>query len=325
MRHIYSYIVLTFLLGLIFVGCEKASIEVPQKVEVEVPTNRYINFNAQVGTRATLITDMKRDFAVTAFNYNEDWSTAVATAQPNVLHNQVITWNRSIHTYNPMKTWEENKKYTFFAHYPTTLTLSGSGTYGTPYITYSLPNNVANMVDIMTASLFDTDNSFSNTVGFTFKHRLTALGVQIRNLNKDTSIELDKLNITFTGNTLKYNNATISLDESITMTRTGSSVYQGPYSLISSGSISIPALETVSLENALIFIPQEGTNTDDYLQGNITYGYNNSDDSKGFNVGRDMKAGRKYYLQMTFSAGAITIAIIESGEWTDKDVEIEFE
>ena len=78
----------------------------------------------------------------------------------------------------------------------------------------------------------------------------------------------------------------------------------------------------------MIFIPQEGTSTDDFLQGNITYSYsdkNSDEEPQTFNVGRDMKAGRKYYLQMTFSAGAITIAIIESGEWTDKDVDIKFE
>lgn len=336
MKRIYSNIISILSLSVLFVGCEKASDVVSPEVEIEIPTEGYIHFNTQVGTRGALITDMKRNFAVTAFNYDVDWNTAVATAQPGVLHNQQIKWDDPIHTYdidnettgNQLKTWEDGKKYTFFAHYPTTLTLSSSTTYGTPYITYSLPTDVASMVDIMTASVFDTDNSLSNTVGFTFKHRLAALGVQIRNLNSDASIELDKLNITFTGNTLKYNQATISLDESIAMTRTGSSVSQGPYSIIPSGSVTIPAMETVSLENALIFIPQEGTGTSDYLQGNITYSYsssNSDEDPKAFNVGRDMKAGRKYYLQMTFSAGAITIAIIESGEWTDKDVDIEFE
>ena len=44
-----------------------------------------------------------------------------------------------------------------------------------------------------------------------------------------------------------------------------------------------------------------------------------------FDTKKDLKAGRKYYLQMTFSRSAITIAIIESGAWEDKDVEIEFE
>lgn len=336
MRRIYSYII-ALSLFMLFTGCEESLITSPE-AEIEIPTGNYIHFNTQVSTRGTLITDMKRNFAVTAFDYDKDWSTAVATALPtDSMHNQLVTWNGSLHTYdtnpsesgNQLKEWEEGKKYTFFAHQPTDLTISSSTTYGTPYLTYTLPADVANMVDIMTASVFDTDNTLGNTVGLTFKHRLTALGIQIRNLNKDNSIELDKLNISFINNTLKYNKATIPLDASMEMTRTVSgSVSQGPYSFISSGAISIPALETVSLDNAMIFIPQEGTSTDDFLQGNITYSYsdkNSDEEPQTFNVGRDMKVGRKYYLQMTFSAGAITIAIIESGEWTDKDVDIEFE
>lgn len=328
MRRIYSYII-AFSLFMLFTGCEESLITSPE-AEIEIPTGNYIHFNTQVSTRGTLITDMKRDFAVTAFNYVKDWSTAVATAQPGVMHNQLVTWNGSLHTYDQLKEWEEGMKYTFFAHQPTGLELSPNTTYGTPYLTYTLPTDVASMVDIMTASVFDTDNTLGNTVGLTFKHRLTALGIQIRNLKEDP-IELDKLNISFTENSLKYNKATIPLDASMEMTRTASDdgVYQGPYSFISSGTITtIPALETVSLDNAMIFIPQEGTSTKDFLQGNITYSYsdsNSDEDPQTFNVGRDMKAGRKYYLQMTFSADAITIAIIESGEWTDKDVDIEFE
>ena len=44
-----------------------------------------------------------------------------------------------------------------------------------------------------------------------------------------------------------------------------------------------------------------------------------------FDIGKNIVAGRKYALLMNFSRTSVTIAIVESGEWTDQDIDIEFE
>ena len=149
----------------------------------------YIYFNSEIDSRANLVTDMaEKPFSVTAFNYTGDWNTVKVKAAPNVFHNQLIKWEENKHTYdtdattdgNQLKKWEGGKKYTFFAHYPhvsenSNVSISGSTTEGVPYITYTLQPN--KMVDVMTASLFDTDNTATNAVGLTFKHRLVAMDI----------------------------------------------------------------------------------------------------------------------------------------------------
>ena len=342
-----------------------------------VPTDGYIYFNSEINSRGTLVTDMEgKPFSVTAFNYTGDWNTVKVKAAPNVFHDQLIKWEENKHTYdtdatqsgNQLKEWEGGKKYTFFAHYPhhseyPNAVISGSDTEGVPFITYTLQPN--QMVDVMTASLIDTDNSAANHVGLTFKHRLVAMDIQARNLidpinNTPVYIKLTGLTMTFTNQ--KYNQAKIWLDEvqgMETSTAAGWSTTQR-YDMIPSGqSVLLNPMGNASDEDAsvnvssemgstLIFLPQEGTNASDCLQGEVsfTYKYVKQDGTEfknselkdelgnkiepqtgpiSFTTGKEMVAGRKYAFQMNFSRTMVTIGIVEQGEWTDKDIDIEFE
>lgn len=316
-------------LSAILAGCDKQMAEIPTD---EVPAEGYILFGSKVDSRAELITDMNRDFSVTAFKYNNDveWSTVVNTIQPNVFHNQLVEWN-STHSYTPLVPWEANTHYAFFAHYPSTgVTLSDNTSYGTPYITYDLPTTVDAMHDVMTASVLNRDNSVGNTVELKFKHRMAAFGVQLRNMN-DFDLILNSLQINFAD--LLYNRVTIPLDASMATTPTANGSVTQAYTLITSSSddsddFTVPANSTVDFTKYLLLIPQNRKSDTDFLNGTVTLNYPDIPDaekSKTFDLGTDLKEGRKYFLQLTFSKNAITIAIIESANWIDKDVDIEFE
>lgn len=317
-------------LSAILAGCDKQMAEIPTD---EVPAEGYILFGSKVDSRAALITDMNRDFSVTAFKYNNDveWSTVVNTIQPNVFHNQSVSWNSTdkIHSYDPLVPWEANTHYAFFAHYPSTgVRLSGNTSYGTPYITYDLPTTVDAMHDVMTASVLNRDNSVGNTVELKFKHRMAAFGVQLRNMN-DFDLTLNSLQINFED--LLYNQVTIPLDASMATTPTADGSVTQAYTLIPSTdctSFTVPANSTVDFTKYLLLIPQNRKSETDFLNGTVTLNYPdipNDQKTKEFDLETDLKEGRKYFLQLTFSKNAITIAIIESANWIDKNVDIEFE
>lgn len=345
-----------------------------------VPTDGYIYFNSEINSRGTLVTDMEgKPFSVTAFNYTGDWNTVKVKAAPNVFHDQLVEWEENKHTYdtdattdgNQLKKWEGGKKYTFFAHYPhvnenSSVSISESDTEGVPYITYTL--EPSNMVDVMTASLFDTDNTATNAVGLTFKHRLVAMDIQARNLidpviidgmETPVYIKLTALTMEFTNQ--KYNLAKIWLDEEMGMEISAAAGWNTTqsYTMIPAGEVILKPMGDASDEDAsvnvssdkgttLIFLPQEGTNASDCLQGEVSFTYkyvkqdgtefndNELKDEQGNNIepqtgpisfttGKEMVAGRKYAFQMNFSRTMVTIGIVEQGEWTDKDIEIEFE
>lgn len=327
------------------------------------PTEDYIFFNTEVASRGELVTEMiGRNFGVMGYEYTGDWNTVKVQAKPNLFNAQTIEWNDTsgVHQYKPLKVWKPGYKYTFFGYYPTTgIELSGSEVEGVPYLTYTLPDTPADMKDVMTASLYDTDNSASNSVGLTFQHRLVAMNVQARNFNTPYNgnpvyIKLTDVSITYTN--LKYDKVTLPMDASLPVARTEATNQTKAYTILQNGNLLISPTdtstgETTSVEvsagqtppTTLILIPQEGTDeSDDYLKGNVTFTFDYVDANGNkitiadvaeqpgirtlpFDLGKSIVAGRKYALLMNFSRTSVTIAIVESGEWTDKDIDIEFE
>lgn len=323
------------------------------------PTEGYIYFNTEVASRGELITEMTgKNFGVMGYEYSGDWNTVKVQAKPELFHAQTIAWNDTsgVHEYKPLKAWTPGNKYTFFGYYPTTgVTPSGSTVEGVPYLTYTLPDSPADMKDVMTATLYDTDNSASNAVGLTFQHRLVAMNVQARNFNtpyNNTPVYVQLSNVSITYTNLKYNQVTLPMDASLPITRTEASNKTKTYPILN-GTLTIPppntqtgeaeAVELSSIHNTtLILIPQESTDEEnDYLKGKVSFAFSYVDANGNtlniadaaspgtremdFDLAKSIVAGRKYALLMNFSRTSVTIAIVESGEWTDQDIDIEFE
>ena len=313
--------------------------------EVLIPVNDYIYFNTEVSSRGELMTSMEgKTFGVTAYKYSNtiDWETVEAKATSNVFddHGLNVFWTEDengngYHTYNNPISWDAASKYTFFGYYPyDRVSISERGIEGVPYIDYSLPRNVENMADVMTASLFNTNNSASNAVGLTFKHRLVAMDIQARNfLDEGIDVTINSLSVSF--DNLQYNKVRLPLDASLAITPAVENGWDGKptYSILSSPVTIEPtnmasgtsAATSLSSNSSLIFIPQ-ATN----LKGkiNITYQINGGNETTihpEFDTGKSMLAGRKFYLLINFSKTSVSIAIVDSGEWSDENIEIEFE
>lgn len=187
-------------------GTEWGDVNVPLD-----PSKHYIHFDADIKTRGALIEGslLNNKFAVVGYQHRGNWEAEEVLAAPNVFETtpQIITYADGIFSYSPMRVWSGNK-YSFFGYYPAdnnNVTLTA--TQGTPYITYTLPedNDPTKLIDVMTADYIDTGVAASASVAMPFRHRLCAIDVGARNYyeynhdgdattpNKDVTIEITRL------------------------------------------------------------------------------------------------------------------------------------
>lgn len=310
---------------------------------VDLEWGGYIVFDTEVATRGALYTASTlsgQNFGVLGYKYTNStpWDTYKATATPNVFSNtpQQVTWSSTSYTYNPLQQWENGSRYTFFGYYPWGLNIVS--TSGVQYINYSQPTDPAQMSDVMTGMISDIDNSGNGVVGLTFWHRLCCLNVEARNLNEDTE-QIYDLKITI--NSPMYSSAQIPLDHNMAITPGTVDSSSKTYQIIpndASQKVSIPKYTgeatDLSGDNNILFIPQQQSVMGN-LSGTISFKDKNGNarpnstqldiDNCKFDSSKNFEAGKKYTLVLNFSDEAISIAIIESGEWTDKGQSIIFE
>ena len=354
------------LVSTLFIGCSKVA-PAPEEEQIVVPTKPYIYFDAGISTRGSLVggTTLNRNFSVYGYTYefNNKWSTYRVTAKPNVFANvpQYVTYSSGNYKYDPVKEWAGGK-YTFFAFYPQTVTPSGAGVEGTPYITYAPDfNDVGSHIDIMTAMFEDTSLSSSPYVYFDFYHRLFAVDVVAMNFYEHSyddpdaentviteKITIDIVDLALQFKNVQYKEAKIYLDRRIASECTPADAGTTPYyEIISEGSGSgiyinyneDATLRPITAQNnsSMIFIPQEKSN----LEVTTTVSYKKRRPNGEYltdDIGNEvftqtietpfkqpLKEGSRYYLQITFTSSAVSISIITSDEWYDIKVDYEFE
>lgn len=360
MKYLNHNIYLTLLLSFLFVGCDKAD-EILD-IEPDTPAYGYILFNADKPTRGALVDDMNRPFGVMGYyweynNQNDIWTTVRVLATPDVFHAQKITYDdgSQLHTYEQLKPWEFGYKYTFFGYYPYetesqgTLSVSDNSVQGTPYITYTLPTDVAKMQDVMTAAVYDTDYRSTREVAFTFKHRLTAVDVQMINMNapleNGTEVYVKVTNLKVNLENQGYDKVVIPMDDTMPLERTEAADKKKDYTIVPSVTLAPSNGESsaiVASGNPLIIIPQEKI-SGSYLYGTVSLSIQYVDKNGNpitvadavvtngavapisFNVERDLLPGRRYVLQLTFTRDALTLQVIPPGEWVDNRVDVEFD
>lgn len=342
-------------------GCDSNTLDDIEN-EVQLPLYGYIHFDTQAPTRGTLVEDMKRNFGVMGYSWeyndaNDVWNTVKVQAKPNEFYAKKVTYSDGLHSYTPLVSWKVNCKYTFFGYYPhesesgNSVTVSGANVEGTPYLTYTLPTDPAKMQDVMTASVYNTDYRSSREVALTFKHRLAAVDVQIINQNaefngKAVYVKLTGLKLNFTN--LKYNKAKVWMDESMGMDRTEAANKKVSYSMtttpltVDPSDVASGTINMVSSGSPLILIPQEVDGTTQSLRCSVEFnlayvdgkgdpitltdpGVKTGPHSHDIVFDGDLVAGRKHVIQLVFTRDAVSVQIIPPSEWTDNNVDIEFE
>lgn len=351
-----------FFLAFVALSCGK---EVPastpgQNVILNWPG--FIWFDSDVRTKTAAVESMRNNrFNVIAFKYNSEWTTFKATGTPASAMNSsepygfkfpttvacdasgVCTYTSSDNT-NPVA-WDGTMKYSFFAYYPTSLSdpansvslVTDSHTAGVPSIRYRVPAaesdgymDASKVPDVMTASVYDVQNTGAGAVSLSFKHRLCLFCVEARNL-KPAPATISNLVLTIGSD--RYGEVTIPLDGSALQpagitseefkcrmqptTGTGSVVTVEQF-----GSDGTSANTLVSHpNNHIAFIPQ---NPD--LSGKLNFTWNETPMEQGFTSTKPFLEGKKYAFVITIAADdAISIDIRESEEWIERRSSLIFE
>jgi len=139
---------------------------------------------------------------------SSDWATARATATPNFMYNQQVTYTATSWQYTPVKYWpndnnpaddtgatgsQEHSYVSFFAYAPyngTGLTPSGNTATGAPTVGYTWVNSTDpdNQRDLLYAdpvtdcykTMTEGYGTVSGRVPFVFHHALTAIEFKVR-------------------------------------------------------------------------------------------------------------------------------------------------
>ena len=271
-------------------------------------------------------------------------------------------------TYAPLQGWSNSKKYAFFAFYPffkddnndgvndynVSLVNPQGGEYtgGAPAVKYMMAAPEASaegaavgtafkasMIDVITADHVDqfwkssTDNSFSNKNSndfeLVFKHRLSALGVSIKN-SSSGAIEIKSLTLTISG--IKYLTTIIPLDGSAQTPEElaeETKVPETTFTINIAGDEKSIAAKSTEITDKLIFIPQsENEKISISLSVGYTCQYGESAASdENFEISgitTPLTEGTKHMLQLNFVDHNVYVMVVSDGWDTASDVNHDF-
>ena len=340
---------ITILSVLLLAGCSKPS---PAPAPAPEQYDRYIFFSHGVETKASLIESAAdldgKAFGVVGFKYDYDktWETEKATATPNVFADTPETVDVSVDgtnttvgtgSYAPLQGWSNSKKYAFFAYFPldnSTVSLvntDGSDyTGGVPAIRYTMDPTSgetfrASMEDVMTApaqidkfwkSSAEGGNNVANgEVNFSFEHRLSSLGLNVKN---STAGGITVNSVSFNISGLKNQSVIFPLDG-------GTAVYGNERISAIACSLTIPeggtAIATSGTEfpDRLILIPQT-----DPVTLTVTVGYTRTLDGYADNVtshttyelSTALNEGKKHIVNLNFKDSTVDVEF-KCGPWAE--------
>ena len=240
-------------------------------------------------------------------------------------------------SYAPLQGWSNSKKYAFFAYFPldnSTVSLvntKGSDyTGGVPAIRYTMdPTNGeafrTSMEDVMTApaqidkfwkSSAEGGNNVANgEVNFTFEHRLSSLGLNVKNSTAG-GIAVNSVSFNISG--LKNKSVIFPLDG-------GTAVYGNEGIAAIACSLTIPeggtAIATSGTEfpDRLILIPQT-----DPVTLTVTVGYTRTLDGYADNVtshttyelSTALNEGKKHIVNLNFKDSTVDVEL-KCGPWAE--------
>lgn len=342
-------IYITILSILLPLGCSKPSLAPAPAPE---QYDRYIFFSHGVETKASLIESAAgldgKAFGVVGFKYDFDkaWETEKATATPNVFADTPETvdvsadgTNTTVGTgsYAPLQGWSNSKKYAFFAYFPldnsavSLVNTDGSDyTGGVPAIRYTMDPTSGetfrtSMEDVMTApaqidkfwksSAEGGSNVANGEVNFTFEHRLSSLGLNVKNSTAG-GIAVNSVSFNISG--LKNQSVIFPLDG-------GTAVYGNEGIAAIACSLTIPeggtAITTSGTEfpDRLILIPQT-----DPVTLTVTVGYTRTLDGYADNVtshttyelSTALNEGKKHIVNLNFKDSTVDVEL-KCGPWAE--------
>ncbi|MBR5835686.1 MAG: fimbrillin family protein [Bacteroidales bacterium] len=338
-----AIIYFTMAVTLLVTGCNK-----PSPAPGAEQYDRYIFFSQNVETRAGLVESASSidQFGVVGFKYENSttWNSYKTDAVLNVFYDEdgellegaetVYCDDNGYGDYSPLQGWSNTRKYTFFAYYPLNDNVSLVNTDGTEYtggvpaIRYAM--NTADlkgsMVDVMTAASAEdlywnssSDNNIANAeVGFTFTHRLSSLGVNVKNSSSGI-VTVNSVTLKVSG--ISYQEIIIPLDGSA-VEADGTSMDADLSLTLADGDKSVAKSGQKEMSDKLIFIPQTSG-----LSVQVVVGYKreNTDTYTGYTdtitlpeVTTALTAGKKHMINLNFTDSTVEAQVTVDG-WVDME------
>ena len=174
------YVGLIALAALAFVGCAKD--EVKSSVDNAIEFGTYLGRDAQ--TKGSVFdTDGMKTQGFGVFAYYTNDAQYSATATPNFMYNEKVTYAGNTWTYAPVKYWpnEATDYVSFFAYapYADSYTVPESGD---PIIDFAVSADVTEHIDLVAAvnsHINCQKQAVNDVVKFTFKHALSRVGFKV--------------------------------------------------------------------------------------------------------------------------------------------------
>ena len=268
-----------------------------EEVVSEVTTNQAISFDTYVGrnaqTRASVATKTTlqgSDEGFGVFGYYTENAAWSASATPNFMYNQQVTYSNNKWGYNPIKYWPDGK-ISFYAYAPyseSDYTLSANTTTGAPTLTYTMPDDVDDQVDLLISDAQLNQTITDPVVDFTFYHALSRIGFAIKAEDKalDNATTVEVTGITLSGKFAKSNMVTLGTPSSTSPASWGTATlsdtkigYELTGDMLASASISPTATPTSlnSDEGYLMLLPQAYNTTGNELSLTMKYNLETTD------------------------------------------------
>lgn len=128
-------------------------------------------------TRGAVASEMYDTFGVSGYLYTGNWNSA--SCMPDFMYDVAVRQTSDVWTPDGTYFWPGgSRKLRFFAYAPyrgSGIVLSNKSTAGAPMFIYTVPANVADQKDILTASSDEFEGSRQSAVPLTFSHALTAV------------------------------------------------------------------------------------------------------------------------------------------------------
>ena len=133
--------------------------------------------DSNTSTRGAVATEMYDTFGVLGYLYAGSWSGV--SCMPDFMYDVAVRHTSDVWTPDGTYFWPgDSRKLRFFAYAPyrgSGIVLSGKSVAGAPTFTYTVPANVADQKDILTASSDEFEGNRESAAPLAFSHALTAV------------------------------------------------------------------------------------------------------------------------------------------------------
>lgn len=286
-------------------GCSK---EIPSQNNQDV-----IGFNIDAATRGTVqTTDNLPGFGVLAY-YHATGGFNSAVSTPDYMYNVQVQKSGSNWVYNPLRYWPLNGSMSFFAYAPHTASAGGSlgisakESTGIPILTYTVPDNVTQQLDLLAATPLYAITDRANKVHFDFNHTLSRVNFDAKlssALPTGWTAKVKEVQISSLKNkgTYRFDSWTIAgdaADKSYTL-----SIANG---LLRDVTVGAAAFQPVSADNANLFLIPQAVDAGDIITVTVLFNKNGTPEEKIFqrpltDIITSLGIAKAYNVKITISS-----------------------